>query len=67
MYCLFCDVSCIVCVYMCTELLPQGGYTVQLNISYHINIITFSEQCIVTHICEKDQQDAHVFKLIYFT
>ena len=24
-YCLFCDVLSIVCVYMCTELLPPGG------------------------------------------
>jgi hypothetical protein len=25
MYCLFCDVPCIVCVHMCTEQLPPGG------------------------------------------
>jgi hypothetical protein len=36
MYCLFCDVSCIVCVYMCTELLPPGFYplAVKYIISY---------------------------------
>jgi hypothetical protein len=35
-YCLFCNVPCIVCVYMCTEQLPPGGYSIlQLNISYH--------------------------------
>jgi len=28
MYCLFCEVLCIVCVYMCTELLPPGGYRI---------------------------------------
>jgi len=31
MYCLFCDVSCIVCVYMCTVLLPPGGYPIAVN------------------------------------
>jgi len=36
MYCLFCDVLCIVCVYMCTELLPPGGYPIAVKyiISY---------------------------------
>ena len=42
MYCLFCVVLCIVCVcvcvYMCTELLPLGGYPIAVKyiISYHI-------------------------------
>jgi hypothetical protein len=38
MYCLFCDVPCIVCVYMCTEQLPPGGYpiAVKYNLSYYI-------------------------------
>jgi len=31
MYCLFCDVHCIVCVYMYTELLPPGGYPIAVN------------------------------------
>jgi hypothetical protein len=37
MYCLFCDVLCIVCVYMCTELLPPGCYPIAVKyiISYH--------------------------------
>jgi len=38
MYRFFCDVFCIVCVYMCTELLPPGGYPIAVNkyiISYH--------------------------------
>jgi hypothetical protein len=38
MYCLFCVVLFIVCVYMCTELLPPGGYPTAVNkyiISYH--------------------------------
>jgi len=36
MYCLFCDVLCIVCVYMCTEQLLPGGYpiAVKYTISY---------------------------------
>jgi hypothetical protein len=34
MYWLFCDVLCIVCVYMCTELLPPGGY--QIAVKYII-------------------------------
>jgi len=28
---LFCDVLCIVCVYMCTELLPPGGYPIAVK------------------------------------
>jgi len=37
MYFLFCDVLCIVCVFMCAELLPQGGYPIAFKyiISYH--------------------------------
>jgi hypothetical protein len=31
MYCLFCDVLCIVYVYMCTVLLPPGGYPIAVN------------------------------------
>jgi len=37
MYCLFCVVLCVVCVYMCTELLPPGGYPIAVKyIIYHI-------------------------------
>jgi hypothetical protein len=38
MYCLFCVVLCIVYVYMCTELLPPGGYPIAVKyiISYRI-------------------------------
>jgi hypothetical protein len=36
MYCLFCDVPCTVCVYMCTVLLPLGGYPITIKyIIYH--------------------------------
>jgi len=31
MYCLFCVVLCIVCVYTCTELLPPGGYPIAVK------------------------------------
>jgi hypothetical protein len=36
MWCLFCDVPGIVCVYMCTVLLPPGGYPIAVKyiISY---------------------------------
>jgi hypothetical protein len=30
-YCLFYVVLCIVCVYMCTELLPPGGYPIAVK------------------------------------
>jgi len=39
MYCLFCVVLFIVSVYMCSVLLPAGGYPIAVNkyiISYHI-------------------------------
>jgi hypothetical protein len=42
MYCLFCDVSCIVCMYMRTVLLPPAGYPIAVKyISYHICIFVF--------------------------
>jgi len=31
MYCLFCDVPCIVCVYMCTEILSPGSYPIAVK------------------------------------
>jgi len=39
MYCLFCDVPCIVCVYMCVEQLPPGGY--QIAVKYIISYIIY--------------------------
>ena len=38
MYGLFCVVLCIVCVYICTELLPPGGYPIAVKyiILYYI-------------------------------
>jgi hypothetical protein len=36
MYCLFCDVPCIICVYMFTEQLSLGGHPIAVKyISYH--------------------------------
>jgi hypothetical protein len=31
MYCLFCVFLCVVCVQMCTVLLPPGGYSISVN------------------------------------
>jgi hypothetical protein len=36
MYCLFCVVLCIVCVYMCTELPPPGGYPIAVKYTIYI-------------------------------
>jgi len=46
---LFCVVLCIVCVYMCTVLLPPGGYpiAVKYSMSYHI---TKLYECIYVYI-----------------
>jgi hypothetical protein len=46
-YCLFCDVPCIVCVYMCTEQLPPGGYPIAVK--YIISHIIFHFLCIEFH------------------
>jgi len=37
MYCLFCVILWIVCVYMCTELLPLGGYP--FSVKYIISLV----------------------------
>jgi hypothetical protein len=35
----FCVVLCIVCMYMCTVLLPPGGYSVEVKyIIYHMGV-----------------------------
>jgi len=38
----FCDFPCIICVYMCTELLPPGGYPIAVKfiISYRNKILS---------------------------
>jgi len=39
LYYLFCVVLCIVCVEMCTVLLPPGGYPIAVKyVSYHITV-----------------------------
>jgi len=35
MVCLFCDFLCTVCVYMCTERLPPGGYPFAVKYIIH--------------------------------
>jgi hypothetical protein len=42
MYCSFCDVLCIVYVYMCTELLPPGGYPIAVKyiVSYQMPLLS---------------------------
>jgi len=43
MYCVFCDVPCIVCVYMRTVLLPPGSYPIAVKyISHHIKTLAFT-------------------------
>ena len=45
MYCLFCDVPCTVYVYMCTVLLPPGGYPIAVKyiISYQLPLHGFAQ------------------------
>ena len=55
MYCLFCDVPCIVCVCICTEQLPPGGYPIAVKyiILYHIPytyIYIFLWRCDLTRV-----------------
>ena len=54
MYCLFYVVLCIVCVcvYMCTVLLPSGGYQTALNkyISNHIINLQFVSNSALTQM-----------------
>jgi hypothetical protein len=38
MYCMFCVVLCIICMYTCTVLLPPGGYPIAVNKYININI-----------------------------
>jgi len=49
MYCLFCVVLCIVCVYMCTELLPSGDYPIAVKyiILYRSEelFVSYAEHC----------------------
>jgi hypothetical protein len=50
-HCLFCDVLCIVRVYMCTKLLPPGGYPIAVKyISYHISHVFRFGRRRLTHL-----------------
>jgi hypothetical protein len=60
MYCLFCVVLCIVFVYMCTELLPPGGYPIAVKyiISYEIRVLwsyqwTYFFISVILVVCNK--------------
>jgi len=57
MYYLFCDVPCIVCVYMCTEQLPPGGYPIAVKYIIH-HIISF----IFRKIRNANTKSAHPFR-----
>jgi len=49
MYCLFCVVLCIVCEYICTELLPPGGYPIAVKhiIPYYLLVPMWSEVMLI--------------------
>jgi hypothetical protein len=51
-YCLFCVVLCIAFVYMCTVLLPPGGYPIAVN-KYIIR------RKLQSHSCENVTRDAN--------
>jgi len=59
MYCLFCVVLYIVCVYMCAELLPPSGYPIAVKyiisyiISCHVMSYIILYHIILYHIFEK--------------
>jgi hypothetical protein len=40
---MFCDVPCIVCVYMCTEQLPSGGYPIAVKYIISCNVISLAK------------------------
>ena len=49
MYCLFRVILCIVCVYMCTVLLPPGGYPIAVNKYIKYLLLHVIEQQIATY------------------
>jgi hypothetical protein len=59
MYCLFCVIIYIVCVYMCTILLPPGGYPIAVKyiVSCTINyrMIVFYHETICDMCCSLQQ------------
>ena len=75
MYFLFCDVLCIVCVYVCTVLLPPGGYPIAVKyiisyiISYRIiyRIISYQYHIVSYHIISYHHISYHIvsYLIIY--
>jgi hypothetical protein len=53
-YCLFCDVPCIDCVYMCTELLPPGGYPIAVKHIISYQILTVNVPRVISAVNEQD-------------
>jgi hypothetical protein len=50
---------------LCTQLVTNHLHQAQSFMISYIFLLTFSEPCILIHILEKDQQNAHFFSLIY--
>ena len=78
MYWLFCDLLSVVCVYMCTVLLPPGGYPIAVKyiiscIWKHILLVAFFGlllKCL--HLRSKPMKVTnkicfHIHDMIYFT
>ena len=51
MYCLFCDVPCVVCVNMCTEQLPPGGYPIAVKYYIYISLL-LEGLCVAQHVSD---------------
>jgi hypothetical protein len=71
---LFCDVPCIVCVYMCTEQLPPGGYPIAVKyiisyhiISYHIPLFSTDPVMFLTVVACVYSEEANVYLYIIYT
>jgi hypothetical protein len=58
MYYLFCDVPCIVCVYMCTVLLPPSGY--QIAVKY-ISLPTSDEAIEYLVVCFRNGVYVYIY------
>jgi len=77
MYCLFCVVLCIACVYMYTVLLPPGGYPVSVEYiaSYHMtklkidirNYANASKRYVILSalICTSDVKEQGIYVLFF--
>jgi len=64
---LFCVVLCIVCVYMCTVLLPAGGYPIAVKyISYHV-VFLDDNKIPLSIIAQRDGSHKKKLPLFYGT